>query len=103
MFELMRKITSKLRAILALLRGILCKVVHRITYAINPLYRSLYELLRIEIIYDEHKEQVMFREIGNDMYYTSPEYRKDSAYSTELLTRIKMLQEKVKEMKKKGY
>lgn len=103
MFVTMRKITSKLRAILALLRGILRKVVHRITFSVNPLYRSLYELLRTEIIYDEHKERVMSREIGNDMYYTSPEYRKDSAYSTELLTRIKMLQEKVKEMKKKGY
>ena len=64
MFVTMGKVTSKLRAILALLRGILCKVVHRITFSVNPLYRSLYELLRTEIIYDEHKERVMFREIG---------------------------------------
>ena len=49
------------------------------------------------------KSELCSERLVNDMYYTSPEYRKDSAYSTELLTRIKMLQEKVKEMKKKGY
>lgn len=99
----MSKITSKLRAILASLRGFWVKVVHRITYCLNPLYRALYDLLEAEDAHTKHAERMECKEIGNDMYYSSYEYKKDDEKSLMLFKRIKNLREKVKEIKKKGY
>lgn len=103
MFVTMKKITSKLRAILALLRGILCKAVHCITCAVNPLYRALYDLLEADEAHTRHAEMMACKEIGNDMYYSSCEYKEDDKESLRLFKRIKNLREKVKEIKKKGY
>lgn len=99
----MSKITSKLRAILASLREILCKAVHRITYAVNPLYRALYDLLEADEAHTRHAAMMEHKEIGNDMYYSSCEYKEDDKESLRLFKRIKNLREKVKEIKKKGY
>lgn len=99
----MSKITSKLRAILASLRVFWSKLVHCITYSVNPLYRALYDLLEADEAYTRHAAMMEHKEIGNDMYYSSCEYEEDDKESLRLFKRIKNLREKVKESKKKGY
>lgn len=99
----MSKITSKLRAILASLRGFWSKLIHCITYAVNPLYRALYDLLEADEAHTRHAEMMECKEIGNDMYYSSCEYKEDDKESLRLFKRIENLREKVKEIKKKGY
>lgn len=94
---------SKLKAILASLRGFWIKVVHRITYTVNPLYRALYDLLEADEAHTRHAEMIERKEIGNDMYYSSGEYKEDYNESLRLFKRIDNLREKVKEIKEKGY
>lgn len=99
----MHRIICCLEAVLASWRGFWYKVVHLITYAINPLYRALYTFIQIESVLDEHKRYMRDNEIGNDMYYSSYQYKQDTQVLDDLERGINDLREKVCELKKKGY
>lgn len=99
----MRRIKCYLEAVLASWRVFWRKVVHLITFAVNPLYRASYELLELENIYDNHKMDMFHRENGNDMYYTSPRYKADAKVENALESSIFKLRAKVRKIKKEGY
>lgn len=99
----MSTIKHLLEAVLASWRGFWYKVVHLITYAVNPLYRATYALIQAEEAKEAHKQDMLFSEIGNDMYYSSYQYKTDSQLLINLDKRIKNLKEKVIEIKNKGY
>lgn len=98
----MNKITSKLRAILASLRGFWIRLVHRITYAINPLYKVCYQVLQAEQALEAHKEDMRRQEIGNDMYYSSYQYKQDQDMLNRLQIGVLNLRIRAREIKKKG-
>ena len=99
----MDKIKRYLEAVLASWRGFWCKVAHLIAYAVNPLYRAAYVLIQAEEAKEQHKQDMLFNEIGNDMYYSSYQYTQDTQVLNNLERGINNLREKVHELKKKGY
>lgn len=94
---------SKLRAILASLRGFWIRLVHRITYAINPLYKVCYQILQAEQALEAHKKYMECQEIGNDMYYSSYQYRQDTDMLNRLQNGLAKLRARAREIKKEGY
>lgn len=99
----MYKIKRILEAVLAPCGGFWRKAVHLIAYAVNPLYRASYALIQAEEAKEQHKQDMLFSEIGNDMYYSSYQYTQDTQVLNNLERGINNLREKVHELKKKGY